>query len=250
VISKAEHPAKTVPKTQPKQGRGPQQGEKTTAKVTAKAPPSQNAAVAAKTESTANIRKATVRKTENAQRETGPPETQAQSKPVTGIGSGSSDIEKNAAGESINGTVHAAEGTDDPLELQAGMAPTWDSIAALAPGDVAANLGNSASEIKPVPMKTETPVVVKNTYTPPVLVSKVNPSYPRIAAQIRKTGVVTLKLDINKQGRVTNVEPVKGPEIFYEEATRAALQWRYRPAARDGRSEESQVTVSINFNIE
>jgi TonB family protein len=84
---------------------------------------------------------------------------------------------------------------------------------------------------------------------PAVLISKVNPLYPPLALRASSSGTVVLEIDIDRQGNVVKARPVSGPEVFYPEAIKAVMKWRYRPASLRGTSVASTGGVSINFSI-
>jgi len=84
---------------------------------------------------------------------------------------------------------------------------------------------------------------------PAALISKVDPSYPALAFRTRSSATVVLEIDIDKQGNVVKATPTSGPEVFYSEAVKAVMRWRYKPATLRGASVASKGKVSINFSI-
>jgi TonB family protein len=85
---------------------------------------------------------------------------------------------------------------------------------------------------------------------PSVLISQVSPVYPELAIRSRTSGTVVLELQIDDEGKVVKATPVSGPAVFYNEAIKAAMQYRYRPATLNGKnmSSKSRVTMVFNFN--
>lgn len=85
---------------------------------------------------------------------------------------------------------------------------------------------------------------------PSILISQVNPVYPELAIRSRTSGSVVLELQIDNEGKVVKATPVSGPSVFYIEAVKAAMQYRYRPATLNGRnvSSKSRVTMIFNYN--
>ena len=212
------------------------------------------------TEIIANSPSGKIQNNRNIQREAEQPDIQSSASADRGADGFKTGLDtgKIVASEPTTISVSSVKTGSNVLEIPRGIEPTWKAVEALAPEGVVSNISNNNSEIKSDSFSTNALDVVKeemaskninNEYKPPVLVSKVNPSYPRMASQIRETGIVTLKLDVNKQGRVVKAEPIRGPIVFYEEAVRAVLQWRYRPAIRNGENSDSQVTISISFDI-
>jgi TonB family protein len=99
--------------------------------------------------------------------------------------------------------------------------------------------------------QTQTPAPAgSRDLAPSVLISQVTPAYPELAIRSRISGSVVLELQIDSEGKVIEVTPVSGPSVFYSEAVKAAMQYRYRPARLDGRnvSSESRVTMVFNLN--
>ena len=81
---------------------------------------------------------------------------------------------------------------------------------------------------------------------PPILVHRVEPKWPREAQQENISGVVTARLTIDAQGKVTNVAVVRAKprRIFDQSVIEALSQWRYNEGAA-GRSIESEITFQL-----
>ncbi len=77
------------------------------------------------------------------------------------------------------------------------------------------------------------------------LLSRVNPVYPSAAMGLY--GEVTLKAMINKEGRVTGVNVVKGPAALAQAAAAAVRRWRYQPFMLNGSPIEVENTIVVNF---
>ena len=77
------------------------------------------------------------------------------------------------------------------------------------------------------------------------------PRYP--AAMIRREveGSVTVRVRVNEQGRVTQVQKVSAVHDDLFEATRrhALRRWRFLPATRNGSPIASWKEVAIEFRI-
>lgn len=78
------------------------------------------------------------------------------------------------------------------------------------------------------------------------------PAYPPAARAKGLTGSVTLSLQIDATGRVTDVELVTAQPtgVFDEAALRAARTWRFRPATYGGRAVAVRVEQTLNFDLE
>ncbi len=117
-----------------------------------------------------------------------------------------------------------------------------------SPVIIAGALNTSPAPQPPAPTPVPAPVVARNL-VPAIVISQVSPKYPDIAMRTRSSGTVVLQLDVDKQGKVVKATPISGSEVFYGEAIKAAMQWRYRPASINGNDISSQVKVTFNFNL-
>jgi len=82
------------------------------------------------------------------------------------------------------------------------------------------------------------------------LIHRVEPLYPAIAKQIRLQGVVELRALVSSDGRIQQVQVVRGPAILAHAAIEAVNQWKYRPYYLNGTSipVETQITVKFILN--
>lgn len=73
-------------------------------------------------------------------------------------------------------------------------------------------------------------VVLSATAATPKVIKKVPPDFPREAAQQSiSTGVVKAKMNIDAEGKVTNVEILEAEprRVFDKAVTRALMDWRF-----------------------
>jgi TonB family protein len=82
-----------------------------------------------------------------------------------------------------------------------------------------------------------------------VPISQVSPAYPTLALRTRESATIVLELQIDEKGNVVKATPVSGPAVFHNEAVKAAMQWRYRPASINGANVPSQSRVTMVFNL-
>lgn len=75
----------------------------------------------------------------------------------------------------------------------------------------------------------------------------VTPAYPTLARLTRKQGDVVLRMTIDTAGAVSEVHVVSGPEIFREEALRAARGWRFTPARVAGEAVPAAFNLTLQF---
>jgi TonB family protein len=81
------------------------------------------------------------------------------------------------------------------------------------------------------------------------LITKVNPSYPPEAERQHVDGTVLLRINIDKDGNVSTVEPVTGHPLLIPAAIDAVKQWKYKPYLLSQTPVEVETTVLIKFVI-
>lgn len=82
---------------------------------------------------------------------------------------------------------------------------------------------------------------------------RINPIYPRRAAERRIEGWVVVKFSINEQGMVESPEVVDAEPrgIFESAAVRAIRKWRYKPKIEGGKPVKRHgISVKLTFNLE
>jgi protein TonB len=79
------------------------------------------------------------------------------------------------------------------------------------------------------------------------LISSVPPAYPPLARSQGVEGDITLDALIDETGRVTKIKTISGPELLQQAAAAAVRQWKYEPAALDGKAVPMHLTVTIKF---
>ena len=87
---------------------------------------------------------------------------------------------------------------------------------------------------------------------PPRVIRKIDPRYPFAAKRKGIEGNVKLRLVVNKNGIVTDIQIMSAdPEgIFESSAITAAKRWRFRPAIKDGRAVNVIVELPLVFSIQ
>ena len=83
----------------------------------------------------------------------------------------------------------------------------------------------------------------------PTVIKQVNPVYPEIARKAGLTGKVFLKFLVDKNGQVSNVTVLKGQEIFRQAAIDAILQYRFKPAKKNGKPVSVWMTQPMSFRL-
>lgn len=81
---------------------------------------------------------------------------------------------------------------------------------------------------------------------PARLVRQLPPEYPE-DAPAGATGTVDVRVSVDRSGRVHDVVVLDGPEVFHEEARRAARRLLFEPATRDGSTVPGSMLVHFHF---
>jgi periplasmic protein TonB len=145
-----------------------------------------------------------------------------------------------------------------PLMVKPGAAPaavqnTSSPAPAPPPLEVAAadtskaTLDNLVTSSASVPRMAPRSVLVSQGVSQGLLLKKVPPVYPPLAAQLHLTGVVQLLATINKQGSITNVKVVSGDAVLARAAVDAVRQWKYRPYLLNGQPVDIETQIAVNF---
>lgn len=81
------------------------------------------------------------------------------------------------------------------------------------------------------------------------VVSRVDPSYPLLAKQMKVQGAVILEALISRTGSIQDIQVLSGPAILSEAAREAVKQWHFKPYYQDGRPVETEARITVNFTI-
>ncbi|HEX3741539.1 MAG TPA: energy transducer TonB [Terriglobales bacterium] len=90
---------------------------------------------------------------------------------------------------------------------------------------------------------------VSQGVTQGMVISKIEPTYPKIALSARVTGVVLVKAVISREGTITEIQVVKGHPMLVPAAVEAVKQWRYRPYLLNGAPVEVETYITVTFQI-
>ena len=108
-----------------------------------------------------------------------------------------------------------------------------------------AAISGSANPLAPLPPGQNSPSAVVEAAQ---LVHRVDPIYPNNAIQLYSTdATIKMHVTIGADGLVQSVTPVSGPPLFFQAATNAIRQWRYRPALINGKPSVSDGEISMVF---
>jgi TonB family protein len=79
------------------------------------------------------------------------------------------------------------------------------------------------------------------------IVKRVAPTYPAIAKQRRISGSLLVEADVDKMGKVTNMQLVSGPTVFRDAAFEAIKQWQFKPAVLNGQPIGQKTQIRLQF---
>jgi periplasmic protein TonB len=98
--------------------------------------------------------------------------------------------------------------------------------------------------VPPVPVRHEALLL-----TPP---SELKPPYPASKLASEEEAALTLRLSIDEQGRVIDVQPVgSADKVFLATARRYLMaHWRYRPATDDGHAVATSIVITLRFMLD
>jgi TonB family protein len=89
------------------------------------------------------------------------------------------------------------------------------------------------------------------TYKRPLLVKKVNPTYPEEAKKQGIQGIEILQAQIDPSGKIVNIKPLASTHpVLTESAMGAIRQWKYTAGTVSGIPTRVPLTVMVNFIME
>jgi periplasmic protein TonB len=143
--------------------------------------------------------------------------------------------------EVIAGNQHRAVSPgDNSVKLE--MQPSDDP----APEQTAPAVQSQGSS---APAMTKTSAQVQLSPGSAQVISRVNPSYPLLAKQMKVQGAVVLEALISKSGSIQDIQVLSGPAILSEAAREAVKQWHFKPYYQAGQPVETEARVTVNFTI-
>jgi protein TonB len=117
-------------------------------------------------------------------------------------------------------------------------------------GAIGAGVGTGDGEAGPGEAAAVDPVYLTGDMVRPVLLSRVEPSYPQVARRAGLGGRVTVRAVIAEDGSVDTVEVLASTNsLFNEAAVDAVRKWRYRPARMNGGPVRVYFSVVVDFLV-
>jgi periplasmic protein TonB len=85
---------------------------------------------------------------------------------------------------------------------------------------------------------------------PALLTRRVEPVYPVLAHQLRRSGRVELHAVITTDGSVQSLEVVSGDPLFVNSALEAVRQWHYKPTYLNGQPVEIDTYITVIYTLQ
>jgi len=117
------------------------------------------------------------------------------------------------------------------------------------PGDHASGVLGVVSSTPGNAPNGATRVRVSSAVAQGLLLTKVQPQYPQDAKDQHIQGVVLLKVIIDKEGNVANIQLITGHPELAPAALEAVKQWKYKPYLLNGTPVEVDTQVQVNFTL-
>jgi periplasmic protein TonB len=107
------------------------------------------------------------------------------------------------------------------------------------------------SDVPVVPqVVNDKPAIVHMTHIDPaMLVERIEPVYPALAKQTRRSGRVELHAIISADGRIESLEVVSGDAIFVQSALDAVRRWKYRPTKLNDVAVKVDTYITVNYTM-
>jgi len=128
-----------------------------------------------------------------------------------------------------------------------GVGPTPDQNAQAARNGNNTESGADSSAYSKTPAAPAKPPA---NITAATILTKTNPEYPPKARDARIQGDVVLHANVDKEGKVTEVQVLSGDDVLAQSALEAVRQWRYKPMLVDGQPKEFTTTITVTFSLQ
>ena len=113
------------------------------------------------------------------------------------------------------------------------------------------NLGSTGvSVVQAAPAKPAGPLRISSGVLAGLLLQPIRPAYPAIAKAAGVQGTVILSAIIDKNGRITGLQVVSGPEMLRRSALDAVQIAHYQPFQLNGAPTEVTTTISVVFRMQ
>lgn len=93
-------------------------------------------------------------------------------------------------------------------------------------------------------------VVFETHIDPALLTHRVEPVFPPLARQIRRSGKVELHALIGTDGSIQRLQVVSGDPMFLQSALDAVREWRYKPTYLNGQPVEVDTYITVIYTLQ
>ncbi len=102
-----------------------------------------------------------------------------------------------------------------------------------------------------VPIQPRNPPkrLVVGQIEPAMILRRVEPSYPTLARQLRRSGPVHMRAIISTTGNLESLEVLDGDPLLVQSAKEAVLQWKYRPTYLNGQPVEVETIITVVYTL-
>jgi TonB family protein len=145
----------------------------------------------------------------------------------------------------------------EPAATEAQVQPAADSSpdVGATPGQnaQAAKNGNNSESGADSSASSKTPAAPTKPptkVTAATILTQTNPEYPPKARAAQIQGDVVLHANVDKEGKVTDVQVWSGDDTLAQSALEAVRQWRYKPMLVDGQPKEFTTTITVTFSLQ
>lgn len=116
----------------------------------------------------------------------------------------------------------------------------------------AGELGKASELLQPPLPINSTPIAASTPAQPLTAASDLKPPYPQSKLLAGEEAVLTLRLIVDENGRVIEVDPIgRADPIFLASARRHLMsRWRYKPAMEGGHAVQSTLVVTLRFELD
>jgi periplasmic protein TonB len=146
--------------------------------------------------------------------------------------------------------LHPATRDDaEPRDPGVGVAVPGGSDTPTTPWGIGIDDGRrqpTAPDVRPQPPKR----IVVAHLEPAMLIHRVEPVYPALMRQIRRSGRVELRAIIATDGTIKSLQVVSGDALFIQSALDAVSQWRYKPTILNGQAVEIDTFITVNYILQ
>ncbi|MCP5104279.1 MAG: TonB family protein, partial [bacterium] len=84
----------------------------------------------------------------------------------------------------------------------------------------------------------------------PILIKRVSPAYPKVAAKAGIWGDVIMEAQTDINGNVESLKVLKGHPLLRFAAIKAVRQWKYEPLMVKGKPQPATFTVMVTFSLD